>query len=244
VLALLPVLAAGSLGQQSPSKPAQPQVKVNMLNVCSPSADDQKEIATALSKVPKQPLFAADYEVDRGRSTLEASPDFLKAGAHAQMSSSDQGMANWVRIRREFSFQAMFSTVQYSFSRDPRSMTETLVFRVREPKDLLQVSIEDTAAAVTTPESMLGTNTPAGHIKLERFGKSSIVLARCTASEGNPAPDQSAYEPLFQSASAVVSNYRRLLGAPQLVPEELARLEGSTPSHRSRSSAKHPTKRK
>ena len=30
-------------------------------------------------------------------------------------------------------------------------MTETVVFRVRDPKDLLEVSIEDSASSVTTP---------------------------------------------------------------------------------------------
>ena len=28
-----------------------------MLNVCAPSAEEQKEIASALARVPKQPLF-------------------------------------------------------------------------------------------------------------------------------------------------------------------------------------------
>ncbi len=71
---------------------------------------------------------------------------------------------------------------------------------------------------------MLTTSTPASRIKLERFGKSSVVLARCSGSEAGPAPDQSAYEPLFQSASSVLSNYRGLLGARTTVPEELARV--------------------
>jgi hypothetical protein len=73
---------------------------------------------------------------------------------------------------------------------------------------------------------MLSTNTPASRIKLERFGKSSIVLARCNAADGNTPPDQSAYEPLFQSASKVVGNYRDLLGATATVPDELARVTG------------------
>ena len=35
--------------QEQPANPAstQPQVKVNMLNVCTPSAEEQKEIAAA-----------------------------------------------------------------------------------------------------------------------------------------------------------------------------------------------------
>ena len=103
-------------------------------------------------------------------------------------------------------------------------MVETLIFHVRDPKDLMQVAIEDNASSVTAPAAMLGTNTPAGRIKLERFGKSSVVLARCAGTEGNPAPDQSAYEPLFKTATAIVTNYRNLLAARASVPAELARV--------------------
>lgn len=224
----------------SAQEPTQPKVKVNVLNVCSPSPEEQQEIASALSHIPKQPLFSPDFEVDRGRSTLEESPDFLKLGASAQL-SSDSGTADWVRIRREFSVQALYSTVQYSFSQDPKNMVETLVFRVRDPKDLMQVAIEDSASSVTTPASMLATNTPAGRIKLERFGKSSVVLARCPGTEGNPPPDQSAYEPLFQSATAIVTNYRSLLAARQTVPAELSRIsqmEAVKPKPQSKPAAK------
>ncbi len=221
---LVLAVALGAAVSAGAQKPSQPQVKVNMLNVCAPSAEDQKAIASALARVPKQPLFGVDFEVDRGESSLDQSPEFLKAGANSQL-SSESGTAKWVRIRREFSFQALFSTVQYSFSQDTKNMVETLVFRVRDPKDLLQVSIEDRASAVTAPSAMLTTNTPASHVKLERFGKSSVVLARCPATEQGPAPDQSAFEPLFQAASGIVGNYRRLLGASRIVPDELARVE-------------------
>lgn len=224
-------------------QPSQPQVKVNVLNVCSPSAGEQQEIASALARVPKQPLFALDFEVDRGRSSLEVGPGFLQPGSGGQM-SSDPGTANWVRIRREFSVQALFSTVQYSFSIDPKNMVETLVFRVRDPKDVLQVAIEDSASAVATPATMLTSSTPASRIKLERFGKSSVVLARCSASEGGPAPDQSAYEPLFQSASAILSNYRGLLGARTTVPEELQRIGGAAEKKPERTSAAKPAVKK
>ena len=180
-----------------------------MLNVCSPSPAEQQEIASALARVPKQPLFAADFEIDRGRSSLDVGPGFLQPGSGSQM-SSDPGVANWVRIRREFSVQALFSTVQYSFSSDPKNMVETLVFRVRDPKDLMQVSIEDSASAVTSPATMLPTSTPASRVKLERFGKSSVVLARCLGTEAGPAPDQSAYEPLFQSRFGSVVELSRI----------------------------------
>ena len=71
-----PMLGAGA-GCNPPREPnPQPQVKVNMLNVCSPSAEEQKEIAAALARVPKQPLFGTDFEVSRGRSTLTDMPNF------------------------------------------------------------------------------------------------------------------------------------------------------------------------
>lgn len=106
-------------------------------------------------------------------------------------------------------------------------MVETLVLHVRDPKDLIQVSLEDSAAAVASPAAMLTANSPVSRIRLERFGKSSVALARCTASEEGPAPDQSAYEPLFHSASEVLANYRNLLDARKTVPEELAKVAGS-----------------
>ncbi len=242
ILVTLVCLGLGLLvmAQQHPS---QPPVKVNMLNVCSPSPEEQQEIASALARVPRQPLFGADFEIDRGTSSLDVGPGFLQPGSGSQM-SSDPGVANWVRIRREFSVQALFSTVQYSFSSDLKNMVETLVFRVRDPKDLMQVSIEDSASSVTSPAAMLSTSTPAHRVKLERFGKSSVVLARCSATEAGPAPDQSAYEPLFQSASVVLSNYRGLLGARTAVPEELARLGTVTEAKPKPSSAKKPAAKK
>lgn len=103
-------------------------------------------------------------------------------------------------------------------------MIETLVLRVRDPKDLMQISIEDSASNVTSPATMLSTNTPVSRIKLERFGKSSIVLARCSASEGGKPPDQSAYEPIFKAASSIMNRYRDGLGVRHLVPQELSRV--------------------
>ena len=152
ILAVLFTLGIAVAQQQ------QPQVKVNMLNVCSPSVEEQQEIAAALAKVPKQPLFSPDFEVARGRTSMEERPSFLQAGASAQF-SSDTPVATWVRVRQEFSVQAMFSTVQYSFSVDPKTMMETMVFRVRDPKDLMQLALEDSASAVTSPTAMLENST-------------------------------------------------------------------------------------
>lgn len=213
-----------SMAQEPPANPPnQPQVKVNMLNVCSPSAAEQKEIAAALARVPKEPLFGGDFEVTRGRSTLSDIPNFLKPGQSTHV-AGEPSVASYVRIRREFSVQALFSSVQYSFSNDGQNMVETLVLHVRDPKDLMEVSLEDSATSVTSSEAMLGSNSPASRVRLERFGKSSIALARCLGAEGGPVPDQSAYEPLFRSASEVLANYRGLLSVKKIVPEELANI--------------------
>ena len=226
ILAVAAISASGffCLAQES-AAPAKPQVKVNVLNVCAPSPDEQQEIAAALSRVPAKPSFGPDFEVDRGRSVLDPSANPLMSANNAA-AGAETASADFVRIRHDFAGQAFYSTVQYSFSRDSKQMVETLVFRVREPKDLMQVSIEDSASAVTSSSVMLGAGTPASRIRLERFGKSSIVLARCTGEGDSPPPDQSAYAPLFSSASAVLANYRGVLGAKALVPAELSRVGG------------------
>ncbi len=223
-------LAQPITAQEQPAattQSAQPQVKVNMLNVCSPSVEEQKEIAAALARVPKQPLFGSDFEITRGRSTLTDMPSLLQPGASTHF-SDEKSTASYVRIRREFSVQALFSSVQYSFSNDGQNMVETLVLHVRDPKDLIQVSLEDSASSVTSSDDMLGSNSPASRVRLERFGKSSVALARCQAPEGAAAPDQSAYEPLFRSASDVLGNYRALLDVKKIVPEELGKISGES----------------
>jgi hypothetical protein len=233
------LLTLPAVSQQAAETPStQPQVKVNMLNVCTPSAEEQKEIAAALARVPKQPLFSLDFEISHGRSTLAEPPNFLQPGKGAQM-SDEPSVASYVRIRREFSVQALFASVQYSFSNDGQNMIETLVLHVRDPKDLIQVSMEDSASAISSAEAMVAANTPASRIRLERFGKSSIALARCPGSENGPPPDQSAYEPLFRSASEVLANYRSLLGVRRTVPAELAQIPpASTPTTAKPKSAK------
>lgn len=215
-----------SIASVMPAQQAQqgtPPVKVNVLNVCSPSGDEQKEIASALAKVPKQPQFVPDFEIARGRSSLSDKAALLQPSPAGNTSPTPLTAA-WVRIRREFAPSTAFSNVQYSFSADAKEMIETLTLHVRDPKDLVQLSIEDSASAVASPVSMLGTNTPVGRIRLERFGKTSVVLARCAGTQGSPPPDQSAYEPLFRDASSVLDRYRDSLGVRQTVPEELSKV--------------------
>ena len=238
------LVAIPILGQQAPETPStQPQVKVNVLNVCTPSAEEQKEIAAALARIPKQPLFGPDFEISHGVSTLTDAPNFLQPGQSSQI-SGEPSVARYVRIRREFSVQALFSSVQYSFSNDGQTMVETLVLHVRDPKDLIQVSMEDSASAISSVATMVAANTPASRVRLERFGKSSVALARCNGSENGPPPDQSAYEPLFRSASEVLTNYRRLLAVGRTVSAELAQIPSPGSKPPARNKLARPTEEK
>src|ERR1700737_3871383 len=212
--AVMAMAAAGSAQQQPP-------VKVNVINVCTPSADEQKELSSALAKVPGKPVFSKDYEVSRGHSTLDSSTAI--PGMQPLPPGAVLG-AGWGRVRREFPDATLVSNVQYSFSVDAKNMVETLVLRVRDPKDLMQISIEDSASAVASATAMLSTSTPVSRVKLERFGKPSVALARCSGAEGTPATDQSAYEPIFHAASSIMERYRDALGARKMIPQELARL--------------------
>jgi len=215
----------------------QPKVKVNVLNVCSPSPDDQKELSAALAKVPSKPTFGKDYEVARGHSVLD--PNTPIPGMQP-LPPGTVSSANWVRVRHDFPDAAFFTNVQYSFSVDASNMVETLVLRVRDPKDLMQISVEDSASAVASATAMLTANTPASRIKLERFGKSSVVLSRCPGGEGKPAPDQSAYEPLFREATEILNRYRDALGVRKMVPQELGRLETGNAPKATASGKKNP----
>src|SRR5450755_2026600 len=230
LITALMIVAAASAQQK-------PQVKVNVLNVCAPSADEQKQLSSALATVPAKPAFAKDYEVSRGHSTLDPNTpipgmESLPPGAIAT--------ADWVRVRRELPATALFSNVQYSFSVDSKNMVETLVLRLRDPKDLMQISIEDSASTVTSATAMLSTSTPVSRVKLERFGKSSVVLARCAGGEGTPSTDQTAYEPIFRSASSIMERYRDALGARKMVPQELAHLGVGTSTKAGAGSKKNP----
>lgn len=231
LILFLGALGPSLLAQEAPAaKPPQPQIRVNYLNVCSPSDAEKAEISAALDRLPAKPHFAVDYEISRGRST--ASEDAVTAGQNAKMSDEKPSISRWVRIRKEFPDSSPFSNVQYSFSVAEDKAAETLIFRLRDPKELLQLSISDATTALSNPAQIVGAKTPADRIRLERFGKSSLVLARCKES------DQSAYEPLFQKASNLLNLYRELLSARTVVPQDLPKAVESATSKSSKAAPK------
>ena len=218
------------VAQDSPEQ--KTQVQINYLNVCTPSEEDQDALAAALDRISTHPKFSPDFEISRGRSTDV--PVLASADAPAEAG----GPSRWVRVRREFSADSPFLSTQYSFSLDDKGINETLVFRSREAKDVMQTEVEDSVSAASDPLQVLAANTPADRIRLERFGKSSVVVARC------PGADQSKYEPIFSKASAVLANYRALLGIKQTVPADLRRLGIVSKTAPSKPTPKSPAKKK
>ncbi|MGZ4816205.1 MAG: hypothetical protein ACXVZV_12400 [Terriglobales bacterium] len=215
------LISLAALAQEQPPQappPGQPQVRVNYLNVCNPSEEEQQIIRKSLASVPP-PKFAPDFEISRGQTTVPDSPT-----------------ANYVRIRHEFPQSLPFIAAQYSLSVDEKSIVEDLVFRSRDPKDVIQVQLEDTVTGAQDAKSVLATDTPVNRIKLERFGKPSVVLARCQGA------DQTVYEPLFQMASELMTRYRTALGTKRLIPRELAALGVGRPPTKSQKTA--PTKKR
>ncbi|MCU1286509.1 MAG: hypothetical protein JWO13_2859 [Acidobacteriales bacterium] len=202
------ILGCASLAQDAPTipptqsetKPAaqNPPIKVNILNVCTPDDAEKHELAAALKKIPAKAAFATPWEVTRG------------------VTQSEADVTKYIRLRRELTGDPVFNIIQYSLSSDPKETQETLIFKVKDPKDLLLVSIEDSiSAGAAAPSTLLDADTPATHIKIERFGKSAIALARCDKA------DQSAYEELFADASKAISAYRKSLGLRSTFSNEL-----------------------
>jgi hypothetical protein len=194
-------------------KAGQPQVRINYLNVCTPSDAETAEIGAVLDRLPSKPRFAVDYEISRGRSTMDENG--IIAGENAKLSEGPPSVSRWVRIRKDFPDSYSLMNVQYSFSVNEDKVNETLVFRSREQKDIIQVSLSDSVVAPAIPSQVATMDTPVDRIRLERFGKTSVVLARC------PTTDQSAYEPLFQKASSLLNLYRQALGVRRVVRQDL-----------------------
>jgi hypothetical protein len=126
-------------------------------------------------------------------------------------------------VRREFAPDSKFSTVQYSISNNGKNMIETLVLTGRDVKELRQISIEDTVSShAADVNALLAVNTPASRVKVERFGKSSVALARCEGA------DQSKYAAIFSAASSLMAGYRKSLSLRSMLGTELKWLASSS----------------
>jgi hypothetical protein len=203
------LLAGGAVQQDQP--PAQqpgskPQVKVNLLNVCSPPAEEQELLKGALAKVPTKPAFAKDFEIARGRTTPPGSSE-----------------AKFVRLRRDFPAESTFLTAQYSMSTDEKNTVELLVLRLRDPKEFHEIALEDRVSAnAASPAAILAVNTPVVRVRIERIAKNSVVLARCEGA------DQSANDALFQQATELMAEYRNALGLRASFRSDIAWLNSAS----------------
>ena len=214
-------VAFAQTAPQDTKNEQNPPVKVNVINVCTPGADEQQQLKTALAKLPQSPAFDADYEISRGVATVE-----------------EGTRSKYVRLRREVKGESPLATVQYSLSVDPENTIETLVFRGREVKDLLALSIEDKlSSSVSKPSTVLSADTPASRVRVERAGKSTVALARCEN------VDQSKYDAIFSQASSILSDYRRVLRLKSMLANDIAWLgAGSSETHPSKRSASPPAR--
>src|SRR5262249_55338831 len=119
----------------------------------------------------------------------------------------DSPYANYVRVRRDFAPESPLLTAQYSMSTDSAITIEILVLRPRDPKEFLEVVMENrVSAGAAAPLAVLQSDTPTSRVRIERLNKSSAVLTRCQE------VDQSAYEPVFHQASSIMAQYRAVLG--------------------------------
>jgi hypothetical protein len=210
------VLVPLALSGQSAEPQQNPPVHVNVLNVCTPGQEEQQQLKAALERLPKSPAFTPDFEISRGESTLE-----------------NAVTSKYVRLRREFQPESPLLTVQYSLSADPKETQETLVFKGRDVKDLLQLSIEDKLSTeASKPMQVIESDTPATRVSVQRFGKSALTLARCQG------VDQSKYDPIFAQASAVLANYRHALKLRSALASELAWISGA-PKHPTTETRRH-----
>ena len=219
-MAVAPAQQTPSPTQTPAEQPGkQPQVKINLMNVCTPGKEDQDLINSALGAVPAKPAFSPDFEISRGHTTFKAAPD-----------------AKFVRLRRDFVAESPLMTAQYSISTDATNTTELLVFRARDPKEYYEVAIEDrVSAGAATPAAILSVDTPASRVRIERLGKNAVGLSRCQEI------DQSLYEPAFRRASEIMAQYRAALGLRTSFRSDIAWLNaspGDATTHKKQSAKK------
>jgi hypothetical protein len=185
---------------------------VNFLNTCRPAQADLEEMGRALARIKERPRFSADFEISRGRTTLTEA----EARATGAPEGSGNMPSNWVRIRKEFPDKSPLTDAQYSLSVEGNAASEVLALHLRDTREVMQIVISD--AVTGSAAQLLKVETAPERIRIERFGKVSIVLARCGA------VDQSSYEPLFRVAGDILMNYRAAMEARKVVLAEFSHL--------------------
>jgi hypothetical protein len=216
VLAAALATVCGGQSAAPPAPDLKQKIQVNFVNSCRPSAAEADEIRRALAQLKERPTFSADFEISRGVTTLTEE----EARATGAPEGSASSPSAWVRVRHEFAPRSPLTDAQYSLSIAGGAVSEALALHLRDTREVLQVLLSDTVTG--TADQVLRTGTPPDRIRIERFGRSSLVLARCATL------DQSSYEPVFAAAREIFENYRRAMAVRKTVPGELSRL----PAHK------------
>jgi hypothetical protein len=221
MLATMALLTPLALAQGPPPVTELPQTKiqVNFVNSCRPGQADVEEMGRALARVKGRPVFSADFEISRGLTTLSEA----EARAAGLPEGSGTTPSTWVRIRKEYPEKAVLTNAQYSLSVEGSSTSEVLALHLRESKagegsEVLQILISDSVTG--SAAHVVKVDTPPDRIRIERFGKASIVLARCGGM------DQSGYEPLFAAAGGILAEYRSAMAVKSVVLVELEHMRG------------------
>ncbi|MDR3764858.1 MAG: hypothetical protein P4M01_12265 [Acidobacteriota bacterium] len=208
--------AAQTAPTATPAAPAigdKPKYKVSLVNSCRPSPADASEMRHLLEPFRAKPAYSGDFEIARGVTTLSEA-EALASGVASDTAGKP---SHWVRLSRDLTEKSALSGAQYSLSHEDRSVTEVLVLHLRNTDKAMQIVFSSTVTG--SPEQVLRTLTPPDHIRIERYGHSSLMLARCPV-------DQALYEPLFTLGREIFATYRETMGVERIVPEELERLNG------------------
>ena len=227
---LLAILAALPAFSQEAGSEAKPQIQVNFLNSCRPAEAEAEQMRQLLQLLRKRPAFSSDFEISRGVTTMSEA-DSHAAAAAIQRAAGEQDAppaspatagpgrvsSRWVRMQREFGEKAALINVQYSLTLEKGQAGEVLALHLRDTSLAMQLLISNSVTGGAA--EVLGHDTPPERIRMERFGKPSIMLARC------PQSDQTAYEPLFSAAFEILREYRRAMNIAAIVPSELSRLD-------------------
>src|SRR5262249_25142058 len=87
--------------------------------------------------------------------------------------------AKYVRVRRDFAPESPLLTAQYSMSTDSAITIEILVLRARDPKEFLEVVMENrVSAGAAAPLAVLQMDTPTSRVRIETRHKVSVVFTR------------------------------------------------------------------
>jgi hypothetical protein len=204
-------------------------MQVHLVNFCAPPEGDVAELRAALALIPLQPVFDVDREVARGWTTAADPVPPAEGGKPRKVTT------RWVRLRRDFPESAPLLSAQYSYSPVTGGEGETLVlyFRQGGGNKVLQLAISSAQKSGGGTVPFFRQPSQSSRVTLERFGQSSITLARCHGTQASKSSE------LMERADKILAAYKAALGAAATIPGELMRLGSNPGAPASATAAKH-----